>query len=132
MAMQEKQHAGLLQFCLADRLFASDLPSNAEIENVDALFKRVEQRVAEPLLAAEHAFTLAIELETSEVNAIYSRLTGTLHRSMYLFKRKIATSLQDHVVDLLRAARKFGSGGEAAEELDRLIEKCSHATQGQA
>jgi len=32
MALEEKQHAGLLQFCLADSLFAPDLPGEVEIE----------------------------------------------------------------------------------------------------
>jgi len=70
MAVQEKQHAGLLQFCLIDGLFASDLPDAAEIQRVVALFKRWEKRAADPRLTVEQAFSIAMELEASEINAI--------------------------------------------------------------
>ena len=66
MAMQEKQHAGLLQFCLRNGLFASDLPDTAEIQKLAGFFKRLEKRATDPKLTAEEAFSLAIELEASE------------------------------------------------------------------
>jgi hypothetical protein len=125
MAMHEKQHAGLLQFCLYDGLFAADLPGRSKIQKLDALFKRIEKRAADPGLTIEEAFLLAVELETSEVNTIYCHLTTSLHRSMYLLKRKIATSLPDHVGELLVAARKFGVGNGALKELNRLKTQCS-------
>ena len=128
MAMHEKQHAGLLQFCLCDGLYASDLPDRAEIQKVAALFKRLEKRAADPSLTVEDAFLLAVELESSEVNAIYCYLTTTLHRSMYLLRRKIAITLPDHVDELLAAARKFGVGNHALKELNRLKKDCFRKT----
>ena len=128
MAMHEKQHAGLLQFCLCDGLFAPGLPNTAEIQKVAALFKRLEKRAADPKLTIEDAFLLAVELETSEVNAIYCYLTTALHRSMYLLRRKIAITLPDHVDELLAAAGKFGIGNHALKELSRLKKDCFRKT----
>ena len=108
MGIQEKQHAGLLQFCLADRLFAAELPDAHEIEEITALFKRLEKRAADPKLEAAEAFEIAIELESSEINGIYRYLTTPLHRSTYLLRRKIALCLPDHIDELIEAARKFG------------------------
>lgn len=125
MATHEKQHAGLLQFCLRDSLFVPDLPNSAEIQKLTGFFKRLEKRVADRKLTAEQAFRLAIELEASEINTIYCYLTTTLHSSMYLFRRKIATSLPNHVDELLAAARKFGIGDDAVIELDRLKRQCA-------
>jgi hypothetical protein len=125
MALHEKQHAGLLQFCLCDGSFASDLPDNAEIQKLGALFKRIERRAADPNLTVEEAFLLAVELETSEINVIYCHLTTGLHRSMYLLRRKIVTSLPDHVDELLEAAPKFGVGPDTLNELNRLKTHCS-------
>jgi len=125
MAMQEKQHAGLLQFCLRDGLFASDLPDTAEIQKLTGFFKRLEKRATDPKLTAEEAFSLAIELEASEINAIYCYLTTTLHTSMYLLRRKIVTSMPNHVDELIVAARKFGVGNQALKELDRAKKNCS-------
>src|SRR5438552_13062331 len=120
MAMHEKEHAGLLQFCLQDGLFASDLPDTTEIQKLAAFFKELEKRAADPKLTPEEAFSLAIEMESSEINAIYCHLTTTLHSSMYLLRRKIATSLPDHVDDLIAAARKSGIGDPALKELNRV------------
>ena len=48
MATHEKQHAGLLQFCLRDSLFVPDLPNSAEIQKLTNFFKRLEKRAADP------------------------------------------------------------------------------------
>src|ERR1051326_9037378 len=115
MAMQEKQHAGLLQFCVADRLFAADLPDRAEIDEITNLFKRLEKQAADPKLSVEEAFTIAMELEACEINGIYRYLTMPLHCSAYLLRRKIVTSF-NHVDEVIKAADRFGvSKGKVKE-----------------
>jgi rubrerythrin len=95
MGMQEKQHAGLLQFCLAEGLFAADLPTEAEIRKVQGLFASLKKRALNPALKIKDAFQIALEMETSEINTIYSHLTTPVHGSMYLLRRKISTSMPD-------------------------------------
>jgi hypothetical protein len=125
MAMHEKQHAGLMQFCLCDGQFAADLPDKTELQKLDALLKRIEKRAPDRNLTIEEALLLAIELESSEINTIHCQLTTSLHRSTYLLKRKIVTSMPDHVDELLAAARKFGVGNHALKELNRHKEHCA-------
>ena len=125
MAMHEKQHAGLLQFCLCESLFAPDLPSATEIQKLRAFFEGLEKRAADPHLTKEQAFSLAVEMEASEINAIYCNLTTALHNSIYLLRRKIATSLPGHIDDLIEAARKFGIKEDALQELSHLKDRCS-------
>ena len=123
--MQEKQHAGLIQFCLCEGLFATDLPDAAEMQKLGTFFKQIEKRAAVRELTVEEAFSLALEMEISEINAIYRHLTTTLHSSMYLLRRKIATTLPDHVEELIGAARKFGVGDRAIQELAQLKKRYS-------
>ena len=92
MALEEKQHAGLLQFCVCEHIFAQKLPSDDEIRKFTTLFRKLERRAADQSLDASEAFDIAAELEGSEVNAIYSYMTTPLHTSVYLLKRKIVTS----------------------------------------
>ena len=125
MAMHEKQHAGLLQFCCRERLFAPKLPDQAEIEKLIGFFAELKKRAADPSITVRQAFSLAIEMEASELNAIYCNLTTTLHNSLYLLRRKIATSLPAHLDELLDSARKFGVDEDALQELHRLKERCS-------
>ena len=125
MAMQEKQHAGLLQFCIQDKLFATDLPTSAEVQKLIGMFNRLEKDAAEPNLTVEGAFGLAIALETSEINMIYCYLTTTLHTSMYLLRHKIKTLLPNHVDDLVAAARKFGVDEKSIQELARTNAQCA-------
>lgn len=108
MAMEEKQQAGLLQFCVTEGLLTHDLPSDDEVEQMSKLLSDLEQRATESQLTVDEAFSLAIEMESSEINAIYGRLTTVLHNSTYLLKRKIATLLPNHVDGLIAEARKFG------------------------
>jgi len=123
MAMQEKQHAGLLQFCVADRLFAADLPDRAGIEEITNISKRLEKRAADPKLSVEESVTIAVELEASEINGIYKHLTTPLHCSAYLLRRKIVTCL-NHVDEVIKAASKIGVRNGKMKELIRLRNTC--------
>jgi rubrerythrin len=125
MGMQEKHHAGLLQFCIAEGQFASPLPEEDEIQKVDSLFASLKIRAADPALSIPDAFQIAAEMETSEVNTIYGHLTSSLHNSMYLLRRKIATSMPDHVEQLLREGQRFSVRASTLEALERLTEQCS-------
>jgi hypothetical protein len=124
MAMHEKQHAGLLQFCLCEGMFTPDLPDPAETEKFTTLFESLERRARDPNLTIEQAFSIAVELEASEINAIYCRLTVPLHKSMYLLRRKIATMVPNHIDELIESARKFGVGETALDGLRHVKVQC--------
>jgi len=123
MGIQEKQHAGLLQFCLAEEQFAEKLPTDKEIESAEALFSRLMRQASTADLSIEDAFRIALDLETSEVNAIYDRLTIPMHTSRYLLRRKIAISLPDHLGYLLQEARRFNLPEDALKVLEQRIPK---------
>jgi rubrerythrin len=121
MAMEEKQHAGLLQFCVAEELYVPELPAEASIEQVSRIFIDLEKRAADPTLTKEQAFSIAIEMESSEINAVFGRLTAALHDSTYLTKRKIATFVPNHLDVLINAARKFGVGDRVLRQAGRHL-----------
>jgi rubrerythrin len=127
MGMQEKQHAGLLQFCSAEEMYAPALPTDAEIQAAEELFFRLKKRVKDPDLSVNEAFHIAADLETSEVNEIYCKLTTPVHASMYLLRRKIVTSMPDHVGRLLQEGRKFGVPEATLKLLKQTHEKCPAA-----
>jgi hypothetical protein len=106
MGMQEKQHAGLLQFCVVEHLFAESEPTAEQMRKLEDMFRDLTRRAASPTLSIHEAFQIAAELESSEVNDAYSHLTTPLHDSMYMLKRKIAVSMPDHLERLLDEARK--------------------------
>ena len=120
MGIQEKQHAGLLQFCLAEGLFAANLPSEAEIQQAENLFASLERQASNPDLTIDDAFEIAAEMEASEVNAIYDRLTTPVHDSKYLLRRKIATSLPGHVEHLFHEACKCNVSARVLQKLERM------------
>ena len=124
MAMHEKQHAGLLCFCLTCNRLAPDLPGTSEVQKLNSVFKRLEKIAANPKITIEEAFAVAIAIETSEVDDIYCHLTTGLHDSAYLLRRKIA-ALPNHIEQLATAAEKFGVGDSAVRELHRLKKRVS-------
>jgi hypothetical protein len=120
MGLQEKQHAGLLEFCLAEGLFSEDLPGEQEIREADELFTALRRRAADPNLTASDSFEIARQLETCEVNALYDRLTTPAHASAYLLRHKIAAALPGHIGELARQARRFKVNEETLAKLDAL------------
>jgi len=120
MGIQEKAHAGLLQFCLAEELFAEALPEDKQIRDIETLFFRLKKEAANPELSMEESFRIALQLERSEVNTLYDYLTKPMHVSPYLLRRKIATSLPDHLEQLLQEARRFNVAEEALKEFKPL------------
>jgi hypothetical protein len=119
MAMEEKEHAGLLQFCVAEKWFAPKLPGEADIRKFAAAFHEFGKR-ATGRLSKDDAFALAADLEGSEVNAIYCHLTTPLHESLYLLKKKIATAPFDHIGHLAEAGKKFNVSPATLKMLDEL------------
>jgi rubrerythrin len=125
MAMQEKQHAALLQFCTDEQLFAENLPDDEAMRQIESGFREIEKRVARPRLEIDEAFEIALQLESSEANDIYSRLTVPTHNSLYLWRRKVASLTPAHVGLLATAARRFGAGEDVLRRLGVLCEKLS-------
>jgi hypothetical protein len=127
MAMEEKQHAVLLQFCVAEKWFAPQLPEESEIRKFYAQFREFERRATNRNLNSDAAFSLAAEMEGSEINAIYCHLTTPLHASAYLFKKKIATSPFDHIGHLATAGKRFKVAASTMKKLEGLRELCRNA-----
>ena len=127
MGMQEKQHAGLLQFCLAERLFAPHLPNGGQLRRISGQFRKLEKRAANKNLDIDEAFVIATEMEASEVNDLFCRLTTSVHNSMYLLRRKISSCVPDHIHALVAAAKKFGVGSETVKRIERLESGCTAA-----
>jgi rubrerythrin len=125
MGIQEKQHAGLLQFCVAEELFSADLPTEKQIHETETLFDTLRTRAANPDLSVEEAFKIATQMEVSEVNDIYCHLTTPVHASMYLLRRKLATTLPDHIGYLFKEARKHNVPEETLKELERTASRHS-------
>ena len=119
MGIQEKQHSGLLQFCVMEGLFADREPREEQVRKLETEFASLEKRAADPDLTIPSAFEIAIAMELSEVNDIYTLLTTPLHRSMYLLRRKTTASMPDHLERLLQEARNYGVKEGALKNLER-------------
>src|SRR5690242_20081422 len=59
MAMEEKQHAGMLQHCREAGVTAEHIPNDDQVERIDGLYRRLEDRVAAPDLTLDGAFDIA-------------------------------------------------------------------------
>jgi hypothetical protein len=123
MGMQEKEHAGLLQFCLAEGLFAKRLPAADVVRKITALFRNLGKRASGVALDIDAAFAIALEMESSELNAVYRHLTTPVHSSMYLLRKKIATCIPGHLEMLVDAAHEFGVSHKMLKKLERLRDK---------
>lgn len=120
MAMEEKQHAGMLQYCKETGMFSNQLPGEEHIQDLAALFKRLGKKIAEPDLSLDDAFVVAIDLESSEINQIYRNLTQHIDGPSYVVRKKIELSMENHFERLKNSARRFGVSPAIRERLSRL------------
>jgi hypothetical protein len=120
MAMEEKQHAGLLQYCRETGVCAAQLPKREQILNLKALFDDLELRAASPELDVDAAFEIAIILESSEINDIYKNLTDPIEGPWYILRKKIDLSVTNHFERLAEAARRFNASPQIQQRLAGL------------
>lgn len=109
MAMEEKQHAGLLQFCRESQLFSSKLPEASLIDSLRKFFDQLGKQASDPNLTIDEAFDIAVRLETSEINSIYNTLTAGIDGPWYILQKKIDSSTFHHIRHLAEGARQFGA-----------------------
>jgi rubrerythrin len=121
MAAEERRHAELLRFCVAENWFVADLPGEREIDEFSELLQDMLERAVDPELDVSGAFAIAAALEASEVNAIYCRLTIPVHASRYLMMRKIAASPRHHISHLVEAAEAFGVAAGEMKNLETAL-----------
>ena len=121
MAMEEKQHAGMLHHCREAGAFADQLPGKDQIRRLSSLFQRLESRIAAPELTLNDAFDVAIELESSEINDVYSKLTAPIEGPAHIMRKKMELSVGEHFQRLHEAARRFGAAPEIQTRLTSLL-----------
>ena len=120
MAMEEKQHAGMLQYCREAGVFANDLPDKGQVQRLNALLRRLEARLAHRNLALDDSFEIAIDLETSEINDVYRRLTAPIRGPAHVIRKKFELSLAGHFDKLREAASQFHVSPEIQTRLSNL------------
>ena len=121
MAMEEKQHAGMLQHCREAGVTAESIPEGNQIERIEELYRRLEDRVAKPDLTLDDAFDVALRLESCEINDVYSRLTAPISGPAHILRKKMELSAGSHFEKLYEAARCFGASADVQARLHRLL-----------
>jgi hypothetical protein len=109
MAMEEKQHAGLLQYCLEQGIFANELPPVESVVKLERLLEKVELHAADPALSLDAAFDLAIEIEASGMEDISQKLTAPIVSPPHVLQRKLELSQKKHIDKLRTAAERFAA-----------------------
>jgi hypothetical protein len=120
MSMEEKQHAGLLQFCLREHIATRELPDKGARRRLGNHFAKLEKRAAAPDLTVDDAFLIAGDLEASEINTIYTRLISPVRGPWYIMRKKIESSMPDHMDGLIEGACRFGVSQSAMAKLSNL------------
>jgi hypothetical protein len=121
MAMEEKQHAGMLQHCREAGVFAAQKPDNDQFRRLSTLFDTLETRLNAATLTVDEAFELAIELEASEIDEVYSKLTAPIEGPAHILRKKMELSSDRHFGRLRDAAERFGASPAVRRKLGELL-----------
>ena len=107
MAMGGKQRAGLVQYCLENKVFTEDLPDNVAIQELGHRLEELSHLASNPALSLDGAFDIAIQIETPESHAIRARLTKPIQSPPQLLQKKLSLSGTGHFARLKDAAERF-------------------------
>ena len=121
MAMEEKQHAGMLQHCREASVYAIELPDKKQLRELKNVFQRLERRLSDDNLSLDEAFAAATELEGSEINDIYSKLTSPINGQAHVLRRKMQLSVASHFDRLAEGARRFGASAQTQQRLAEML-----------
>ena len=120
MAMKEKQEAGLLQYCLENKTFARELPDIVEIRDLKRRLDDLVPRASDPNVTVDDAFDIAIQVETSGLPDIRSRLTTTVEAPVYVQQKKVELLVGDYSEKLRSAADRFAVSPTVRSKLVNL------------
>jgi hypothetical protein len=127
MAEEEKHHSKILAAEKAALEVDSDtgyfMPEfSAKLVEMDALLKRAEEKARLGVIKDE-AFTLALELEQSELNTIYRDLVLMGRAAVKLMARHMdqSLSLPKHQQGLLEGVRRFVPTGSIREQAEAWV-----------
>jgi len=122
MAMDEKQHAGLLQFCKEAGTVISVVPTDEQIQHLGGLFKELSAKATKPDLALDEAFDIAIAVESSEINEIFDNLIKNITGPLYVIRKKVELAI-NHFTKLREAGVRFGVSKSILERLADLEQR---------
>lgn len=123
MAMEEKQHAGLLQYCRETDMLCARMPETGQIQRLGGLFKELSARAHQPGVTLDEALDIAIALEGSEINDIYDNLTANVEGPWHILRKKVELSTHDHFEKIREAAVRFGAAASIQAKLAALAKK---------
>jgi hypothetical protein len=124
MAKEEEQHACILQACRAviENFTDRTLDPTINRDKAHQLSLRLNAFLAQGTasLTAEEAFRIAVDIESSEIDAIYSKLThlGGEEIAKTMENLGVPASVQRH--KLKAAMRRFCSNPELLQAAERL------------
>jgi hypothetical protein len=111
----------MLQHCREAGVFAGQLPDKDQIRRLNSLFQQLEERLARRELTLDGAFEISAELESSEINDIYSRLTAPIQGPAYIMRKKMELTVADHFARLREASEKFNASPAIQARLSELL-----------
>ena len=130
MAMEEKQHAGMLHHCRISNVFADALPDGRQVQRLENIYSELEARIDSPKLTLDDAFDIAIRMESSEINDVYRQLTDPIQGPAYVLRKKMELSVEGHFDKLFAAAKRFEASKEIQTRLARLAQAHSSPHKG--
>ena len=120
LAMDEKQHAGLLQYCVDNTCFAEQLPSKRTITGLKRRLSRLETRASRDVLSIDDAFEIAIEIENSQMENLCQKLTAPIAGPPHVVQKKLDLSKKEHFSKLRAAAERFGASPAIRSRFEKL------------
>lgn len=131
MTLEELHHGSTLRFCREYPLFDVEEISEESIARIRALLERAAIVGANPELTLTEAFRLALEIESSEIDSIYEKLTRPAYSSYPFLQEAFQLRYRDHLRRFAKAIVNFSGDASLAESFESLARRhiyCNSST----
>lgn len=102
-------------------MFAAEMPDRDQVDRLNTFFNGLETSLMATALPLDDAFDLAIELEASEIDEVYRRLTAPIDGPAHILRKKMELLADRHLERLADAAERFGASQAIQARLGTLL-----------
>lgn len=127
MTFEELQHGSTLRFCRESALFSVEEVSEESIARIRALLERAATVAADKELTVTEAFRLAFEIESSEIDDIYEKLTRPLYSPYPFLQEAFHLGYRDHLRRFAKAIVQFSGDASLNQNFESLARKHTYS-----
>ncbi len=130
VAFEELVHAATVRACSEQGLFCHQEITSERMQAIGDLLQEMEGAASDPALTPDAAFSIAFQIESSDIDDAYEILTRKRHIPYSFLQQAARNGYHDHILRFARAANEFCEGTVTAQRFYEWADKHQDVRSG--